>query len=172
MQVGQVVRPLLQQVRAQDVAEQVVVAVPLPTVVERYDEQVGALQRLEHGPAAAPAGHGVAERAAEPLEDRGVEQEPAYVVGLAGEDLLDEVVDDVAVVAREAGDEAGDVVAALERQRRQLQGGDPALRASPQGREVVRPQIQRHDVVQVGRHLGRREAEVGRADLDELAARP
>ena len=51
------------------------------------------------------------------------------LLGLALQHLLDEVVDDVPVVAGEAGDEAGDVVAALHRQRRQLQRGDPALGA-------------------------------------------
>ena len=54
VQVGHLVRPLVEQVRAQDVGEQVVVAVPLPPVVERDEEQVGPLERLEPRPAAAP----------------------------------------------------------------------------------------------------------------------
>ncbi len=37
-----------EQVRAEDVGEQVVVAVPAALVVERHDEQVAALQRLQH----------------------------------------------------------------------------------------------------------------------------
>ena len=41
------------------------------------------------------------------------EQEASYVVRLAAEDLLDEVVHDVPVVPGEAGDEAGGVVASL-----------------------------------------------------------
>ena len=40
----------------------------------------------------------------------------ANIVGLTLPDLLDQVVDDVAVVAGEVGDEAGDVVSPLHRQ--------------------------------------------------------
>ena len=61
------------------------------------------------------------------------------MLGLALQDLLDQVVDDVAVVAGEAGDEAGDVVAALHRQRRQLEGGDPALGPALQRGDVRAP---------------------------------
>jgi hypothetical protein len=41
--------------------EQVVVAVPGALVVERDDEQVAALELLEHGAAVATSGEGVAE---------------------------------------------------------------------------------------------------------------
>ena len=83
------------------------------------------------------------------------EQEGAHLLGLAGEDLLDEIVDDVPVVAGEAGDEAGDVVAALHRQRRQLQCGDPALGARLQRGDVACGKVQAGGVVEVGRHLRR-----------------
>ena len=77
----------------------------------------------------------------------------AYGVRLAGQDLLDEVVDDVPVVPGEAGDEAGGVVASLERERRQLQGGDPALGAPLQRRDVGGVQVEPDDLVEVRRHL-------------------
>ena len=73
------------------------------------------------------------------------------MVGLPCQDLLDQVVDDVPVVAGEAGDEAGDVGSSLHRQRRQLQRGDPPLRATLQGGDVVRTEIQPDDLVEVGR---------------------
>ena len=60
----------------------------------------------------------------------------ADLVGLTLQDLLDEVVDDVAVVAREASDEASDVVAPLHRQAGQLQRCDPALGPVLQRRDV------------------------------------
>ena len=53
--------------------------------------------------------------------------------GWRREHLLDEVVDDVPVVPGEAGDEAGGVVASLQREGGQLQGGDPALGALLEG---------------------------------------
>jgi hypothetical protein len=92
--------------------------------------------------------------------------------GLPSQDLFDEVVDDVAVIPGEPGDEAGDVVSSLHRQRGQLERGDPAFGASLQGRDVVRGQLQPGDVVEVGRHLVEGEAQVGGSDLDQLAARP
>ena len=46
-----------------------------------------------------------------------------------GEHLLDEVVDDVAVVPGEPGDERRDVGAAPQREGGQLQGRDPSLGA-------------------------------------------
>ena len=53
VQLGDLAGPLLEQVGAQDVGEQVVVAVPLAAVVEGDDEQVRAVERLEHGLAVA-----------------------------------------------------------------------------------------------------------------------
>ena len=63
-----------------------------------------------------------------------------------------------------------DVLPSFDRQRGQLQGGDPALRASLQRRDIVGGQVQAHHVVQVRRRLVRGEAQVGGTDLDELAA--
>ena len=57
------------------VREKVVVAVPVPAVVERDQEQVGAVQRLQGGLAAGLTGHGIAQRAAQPVEQAGPQQE-------------------------------------------------------------------------------------------------
>ena len=89
--------------------------------------------------------------------------------GLTLQDLFDQVVDDVAIVPGKAGDEAGDVVASLDRERRQLQGSDPALGPTLQRRDIPRRQVQIHHLVQVRGGLVGREAQIGRADLDELA---
>ena len=83
-----------------------------------------------------PAGDGIAQRTAQPVQDRGLQQEVLDRVGLPLQHLLDQVVDDVPVVSGEAGDEAGDVVPALHRERRQLERRDPALGAPLQGGDV------------------------------------
>ena len=93
---------LAAQVRLQDVGEQVVVPVPVALVVQRHQEEVRALQPLEHRPAAAPLEDGVAQVAAEHVEDRCPFQEVADLVGLAGEHLVGEVVHDVAIGPGEA----------------------------------------------------------------------
>ncbi len=54
VQVGHVAGLLVREVRLQDVGEEVVVAIPLAVVVERDHEQVGPLQRLQHGLARRP----------------------------------------------------------------------------------------------------------------------
>ena len=50
VQVGHLVGLLVEQAGPQHVGEQVVVAVPLAAVVERDEEQVAAVERLEHAP--------------------------------------------------------------------------------------------------------------------------
>ena len=127
---------LVLKTRAQHVCKEMVIAIPAAAVVEWNHEQVASLQRLQHRFAAVLAGDGIAQRAAEPVEDRGLQQEAADLIGLALQDLFDQVVDDVAIVAGEAGDEAGDVVSPLHRERRQLERGDPAFGAALQRRHV------------------------------------
>jgi hypothetical protein len=90
-----------------------VVAVPAAVVVERDHEQVGAVQRRERGPAVALLGDGVTQRAAQPIQYGRLGQEPAEGLALSFQHLVDEVVHDVPVVAREARDERGAVVATL-----------------------------------------------------------
>ena len=161
---------LVQQARTQHVGEEVVVAVPPAAVVERDQEQVPPVQRLQHGPATAVAGDGITQRTAEPVQDGGLQKEALDRVGLPLQHLLDQVVDDVPRVSCEAGDEAADVVPALHRQRRQLEGRDPALGPTLQRRHVRIGELETHRTVEVGNGLLGREAQVGGAHLDQLAA--
>ena len=175
MELGDVTGSLLEQVRVQHVAEQVVVAVPGAVAVERDQEQVRPVQRLEHRPAAPAAGQPadrVAQRPGEPVEDRGVEQEAAYVVGLAAQDLVGEVVDDEPVVAGEPGDEARTGRRGRAARGRQLEGRDPALGPRLERRDVGVREAEAVEVVEVAGHLVAGEAQVGGADLDQLAPSP
>lgn len=61
---------LAEHARAQHVGEQVVVAVPLPPIVQRDEEEVGALKGHERAAPVVAAGDGVAERPREPVENR------------------------------------------------------------------------------------------------------
>ena len=146
-----------------------VVAVPKAPVVQGDQEQVRPIEGLEHGPTAVLARHGIAERAVQPAQDRRVEQKAPNMLRLTLQDLPDQVVHDVAVVAGEAGDEAGDVVSSLHRQRCQLERGDPAFGASLQSGDVGGRQLQAHHLVEIGRGLVEREAQIGGPDLDEFA---
>ncbi|MFE6487492.1 hypothetical protein ACFVGN_31790, partial [Streptomyces sp. NPDC057757] len=160
------------QVRAKDVREEMVIAVPAALVVEPDDEQVGPVEDFEHGSAVPASGDGVAQRAVEAAQDGRPEQEVTHVIALAGQDLVDQVVEDVPVVTGESGDEVRDVRAPLECERRQLECGDPALGALLQGFDVRRGKVQSDGFVEVGRYLDGSEAEVGGAQFDQLAAGP
>ena len=96
--------------RAKRVGEEVVVAVPVAVVVERDDEHVGAVQRLEQCCTVVAAGEAVAQLAGQLLQDGGLEQEPTRGLGLRTQDLVDEVVEDEPVAAGEVGDEGSGVV--------------------------------------------------------------
>jgi hypothetical protein len=78
-----------------------VVAVPVALLVERHQEQVGSFQLFQHLLAIAATGKPIAQRAAELLEHRGLQQEASHIAGLLLEHLLGQVVKDVAVAARE-----------------------------------------------------------------------
>ncbi len=171
VQVCDLLGPLVEEMGPDDFGEQVVVAVPATVAVQRDEEQVGPVQVLEHVLAARVAGHGLAQRSAHPVEDRGLEQEVTHLRRLTVEHLFGQVVHDVAVVAGEGGDERRGVCAPPQGQRRELQGGDPALGAGLQRRDVARSDREGGDVVEVRRGLGQREAQVGGTDLDQLAPR-
>ena len=89
VQAGEPVRVGGGELGAQRVGEQVVVAEPLPLVVERDHEQVRPLEGLQHLLAVAAAGERVAQRTGQLSQHRGVEQERPDVVGLAAQHLVD-----------------------------------------------------------------------------------
>ena len=99
----------LQQPGPEQVGEQLVVAPPAPDLVQGDQEQIGPLQPLQPPLAAAAAADGVAQRPRQPLQHRGLEQEPHRLGGLAVQHLLGQVVQDIAVAARELLHEPGDI---------------------------------------------------------------
>ncbi len=158
------------QTSAQQVGEQAVVTVPLALLVQGDQEQIGLLQRRQGGRAVVAAGEGVAQRTGEALQDGGLEQEGLYRWGLAPQYLLGQIVQHIAVAAGKGAHKAGHVVPALHRERCQLQPGDPAFGASFQRDHVAGRQVEVHHLVEKGRGLVGREAQVGLAQFSQLAA--
>jgi hypothetical protein len=163
---------LLFQPGAQQVGEQLVVAPPAAHLVQRQQEQPGPLHLLEQGLAAGPGGDRVAQRSAEPLQHRGLEQEGAQLLGLVFEHLLGQVVEHEAVAAGERGHEPVDIGLPPHRQRRQLQPGRPALGAGRQRGHRGIGQVGAGCLAQEGRCLVGGEAQLGVAQLGELAPGP
>jgi hypothetical protein len=157
---------------AKQVSEQLVVAPPAPHLVQGDQEQVGPLDLLQQCLAVAAAGGGIRQRPADPVKDRGLQQEPAQLTRLAVQDLLGEVVEYVAVAAREGPHEGVDVEVALERERGQLQPRDPAFGARLQrGHGRIRQLHPDRGAQQRGRLLAG-EAQVGLPQLGQLPAGP
>ena len=115
-----------------------VVSVPLAACVERDHEEVPAIEILEGGLTAILSSDGIAQSPRHPIQDAGRKEEPAHVVGLALQHFLDEVIDDEAVVASEAGDEAVDIVPPLHGEGSQLERSDPTLRTLLQRGDLAR----------------------------------
>ena len=132
MQIRHLVGVLGEQACVEDVGEQVVVAVPRALGVERDEEEVAALEVLQHPGAVRAAGDSVAQRARESVEDSGAEQEVTTLSGLPGKNLVSEVVDDKPVAPGERLDEASDLTTlrdAAQGERGELKAGDPAFSA-------------------------------------------
>jgi hypothetical protein len=140
VQPGHPLGVLLGQAGARQVGEQLVKAPPAPYLVQWLKEQVGPLRLLQQLLAVGPAGDRVAQRPAQPLQHRGLQQEPAEWLGLAVQHLLGQVVQHIAVAAREPLHEAG--------------------RGADQGQLVGHPLGQALEQAGAGQELGTRPGDV------------
>ena len=162
---------LLAQAGAEQVGEQVVIAPPAAHLIQRDREQASPFGLLKQRLAALAAGDGVAQRAAEPLQHRGLEQEGTQLLVLPLEHLLSQVVQDVTVAAGERGHEGGGIVVPAQGQRGQRQPRRPALGPGPQRRHRRIRQRRRHVLEQLPGLRGP-EPQLGRAHFGQLAAGP
>jgi hypothetical protein len=110
VQLGRAAGLFFLQAGAEQAGEQVVIAPPDAYLIQRDQEQTLPFGLLEQYLAAVPAGHGVAQRAAEPLQHRGLQQELPHLSALPVEHLLGQVVQDVPVAAGERGHESSGIV--------------------------------------------------------------
>ena len=85
----------------QQIAEQMMIAVPFSRYVERHDEQVGLVQVDQHLLPVGVPGQGVAQRTAQPLQDRSLQEEVMHIIRLPLQDLFYQIVLDVSLAAGE-----------------------------------------------------------------------
>ena len=147
----------------EELPEEAVIAEPLPSTVQRHQEEMRSSQILELLLGVGVSEHGVAQRAGELIEDRRAAQELLIAFGQPLQCLAIEVVGDVpifprnaqSVVAGVSGNERGEVQAdgppfgAVGHPRRSLGregdrgvGEDGARRVSVEG-EVARLELER-----------------------------
>ena len=125
---GQDLRFGSRQIRTEQLPEEMVVAIPLPTTVERHQEQVGAPQRFQNRRGAALLEDRVTEWPRQPLEDRGASEKAELVGGQVREQLGLEVVRYEAVAPGEGCRALGLGPARPDRQPGEVETCGPALR--------------------------------------------
>ena len=159
------------ELQLEQLAEEMVVAVPLAVRVERDEEAVAALQLPQPLGGVGAAEHRVAERCAEASEHRGLEQEAAGVPVERVEHLAGEVVGDVPVVAVERAHAGLRLGQPAQPQRGEVEPRRPALGSLHEQRDVL---VVEGDGLALDEQLARlveSERELGGADLGERAAR-
>ena len=154
MQDGWQRRLYLLQVAAQHLGKQVVVAVPVPLVVQRDHKQVRPLERFQHRLAPLLLCHRIAEWLAEAVQDRGVQEKLLQRRGLPCEHLVAQIVEHIAMAAGEGSEKPGDIGSAPEGERSQLQASNPAFRAMLEGGDGLGRKVESHHGLQKRARFG------------------
>jgi len=157
---------------AEQIGEQMVVAPPGADLIERYQEQARPLEVLQHRLAAGPAGDRITQLPGQPLQHRGLQQERAHLPGLAVKDLIGQVIQHEAVAAAERRREPGRIRVPAQRQSGQLQPGRPPLGAGHERLRRRGRQARSSGLTEQRRRLIGGEAQVGGAQLSQLAPGP
>jgi hypothetical protein len=123
---------------AQQLVQEVVVAIPLASSIEGHDEAVRALECIEHVRRLRRLQDGVAQSATHAMQDRGAFEELRLGRRQPGQELEAEVLRHEPVVAREARRVRRVRRAGQHRQSREVQAGRPTLGSLGQLGELVR----------------------------------
>ena len=166
---GEQLRMATVELRPEEIAEQVVVAVPPAAIVERDDERIRTRQGLERIGRVVRAEHRIAQGWRHPVEDRRAEQERLEIARLAPQHLFQEVVGDLLLSAGQTGSPRGGIVAVSQRERCQRDRGSPPLRPLAQSLGRLLRQLQTTEGGNGSRLLRVQREERG-PDLDQIAA--
>jgi hypothetical protein len=110
----------------QRLCEQMVVAEPLPAIVQRDQGQVALLEGVQDFLGVGHASNRAAQRRVEPVQHGGVQQELPNMGWLPIDDFPGQEVPDVAMAAGELMDEARGVGPAAQGQGREVDAGWPS----------------------------------------------
>ena len=88
------------------------IAVPTPFVIQRDEEQIGAVERFQGCLTVGTETYSIAERAAQAVEDGGLQEESLHALGLSVQDFLDQIIQHKAMAAGKGIDEVGGVMLA------------------------------------------------------------
>ena len=151
---------LPRQQAAQQIGKQRVIAKPDPVGVQRDQEQVGRLDLPDAFGGIARPRNRIRQGCGKPLEDRRAQKEIQKFGRLPTEHLLHKEIRDIACRARKAVQKPRLVVSIAQRQRCQMQPGDPAFGAMVQRQDLGLRQGQRLATVHVAFGLLQREPQL------------
>ena len=172
VQLGQQVRLAPLELVAQELAEQVVVAIPLAPPVKSYDEAVRALERVECVCRPSRLEHRIAERTRQALQHRRVLEEGCVRGWQAREKLDTEVVGHELVDAAEARISPRACRPLLHRQRCEVQTRRPPFRLLGQVGQLARDRARLRQLPAATRPPARRSRRSADADLLDMPVRP
>ncbi len=135
------------------------------------NEKVGRGELGEHPSTVASPGQRIRQLRAERVGHGGTEQELPQAIGLPVEDLVQQVVGDRPVVAREAAEKSAAVRLGREREPREADPGRPAFGASADSLDVSLRQVVRERPQGLAA-LVHGEGELGGSDLAQVVREP
>ena len=113
MEDGNLIGQLRQQMGMQKIGKEVMIAKPVAPIIQRDDKEVAALQSRQGGAAFCLAGDSITERTTQTVKNRSLQEKVTQRFGLTLQDLFDQVIHNVAVVAGEGADEARHILMIL-----------------------------------------------------------
>ena len=167
LQEAEVVRARAAQLRAEELQQEPVIAVPDLGPDVAGNEEVRRRELGQHPAAVPPAGQRVGQLGADRVRHRRPEQELAQAVGLPVENLVQQVVGNRPIVAGETAQKAGAIRLRGERERGETNPCGPALGAITQRLDVALGEIGRERLQRLAA-LVQGERELGGPDLDQV----
>ena len=158
------------QLQPQQVTEELVAAEPRTVGVERDDECVLLLERVEDALRTRAAEKGIGQRPVHAVKDGSPQQQPLHLVGLPFEHFGKQVVRDRAIAAGESGDESIRVRVAGERKSGEPQPRRPSLRPRMKPGDGLVGQLDPRRGKQLVRLL-EGETQIGVSNLDQFSCK-
>ena len=171
MEACDIVRPLMDQLRPQEIGEQAVIT-PGGRIAagDGRDEQVGRSQPVEDGHAIGTRIQRLAHRGIELAQDAGAQQEVANLPGLVGQHVFGQVIGHRTVRPRKALHKTGFQSVPFQGHRRQPDRRHPALGLAMQLVQHVDGQRLADTLAEEGAGFFQVEAQAVGVDLDQLTA--
>jgi hypothetical protein len=160
--------PAALELIVQQLAEEVMIAIPFALPAQGNHKQVGARELTQELGGTHPIRNRVAKRPCQRPQHRGLEQKPLRILSEARQGLLCQQVDDIAVTAPERLDVGVLVLPLLQGEGGEVDRRGPPFGTLDQYGDVSRTEIQPHLLVQQESGFLLREGELPGADLIHL----